>query len=225
MSSGVQNSEQQRSNDQVCFSVPFARFNLYRNPFGELTREERIELALVDVSAIRNWLSGPRRAVQLVGDCGRGKTTRMLKVSQQFPDSVYVYLPEDEPCPPIPVGSPLLIDEAQRLPRKVRGDVFRSGLPLLLGTHCDLSRALGRHGYEVSTNSIGQENSAALVHQIMNRRIEASRLSCGAVPALSLCDAEWLVAKFGSDVRAMEGYLYEKMQVQVVQHGEMRFVD
>ena len=32
-------------------------------------------------------------------------------------------------------------------------------------------------------------------------------------------------SEFGSDIRAIENYLYERAQTQVVHHGEMRFVD
>ena len=58
--------------------LPWAWCNLRRNPFGELSRNERAELAVVDIDAIADHASEPYHAVQLIGDCGRGKTTRML---------------------------------------------------------------------------------------------------------------------------------------------------
>ena len=52
-------------------SSPFARFNLRRNPFGELTREERAEVAIVDsLDVWLNWLSVPNRVLQFLGNCG-----------------------------------------------------------------------------------------------------------------------------------------------------------
>lgn len=206
--------------------LPWSWCNLGRNPFGELLRDERINLAVVDVDSIAAAVHSPSMAVQLIGDCGRGKTTRMLVLAEAFEDSAYVYLPEDEPCPAIPNGMPLLIDEAQRLPRSVRRQVLASGLPLILATHRDFRRPLRRAGYRVQTHQIGMTNDALLVHEVLNRRIEASRLdSCGEVPVLSIDDATLLVQRFGSDIRAIESYLYEVVQSQVFSHGEMRFID
>ncbi len=204
---------------------PWAWCNLRRNPFGELTAEERVELAVVDVDAIASRIETRYSAVQLIGESGRGKTTRMLVLCREFADSCYVYLPEDGRCPVIPEGNPLLIDEAQRLPRAVRRQVFASGLPLVLATHRDLSRPLSRAGYRVHSERIGQQNDAPLICELLNRRIEASRLNNGSVPRLSMDDACALADSFGSDLRGIEGYLYERVQTQVFSHGEMRFVD
>ena len=209
--------------------LPWAWCNLRRNPFGELTREERVELAVVDVESIGDQVSRPHTAVQLIGGCGRGKTTRLLALARAMPDSTYVYLPEDTACPVIAAGNPTLIDEAQRLPTRVRRLVFASGLPLVLATHRDLRRPLLRAGYQVRTQRIGAGNDAGLVCELMNRRIAASRLAPGPLPRLSEQDANTLVAKFGTNIRAMEGYLYEQVQAQVFSpksdHGEVRFVD
>jgi hypothetical protein len=103
--------------------------------------------------------------------------------------------------------------------------VFASGYPLALATHQDLSRSLRKYGYTVHTEQIGEGNSPELVRQLLNRRIEASRLSDGPIPELSLEHAERLVRDFGSDIRSMENKLYERLQRQVDTYGEMRFVD
>ncbi|TWU20658.1 hypothetical protein Pla52o_45370 [Novipirellula galeiformis] len=205
--------------------LPWAWCNLWRNPFGELTREERAELAVVDVAELAAGVQGEKAAVQLIGDCGRGKTTRMLALWRHFPDASYVYLDEDLPCGAIAEGNPLLIDEAQRLPRKVMHRIFAVGLPLVLATHRDLTRALKKAGYRVTTYHLGDTNDARLVLESANRRIEASRLGPGSVPNLSLQDANELVSRFGSDIRGIEGYLYEQVQNQAYSDGEMRFVD
>jgi energy-coupling factor transporter ATP-binding protein EcfA2 len=209
---------------------------LRRNPFGELTRQERAELAVVDVQAIADQVRDDWNAVQFIGDCGRGKTTRMLALAQMLPESSYVYLPEDGPCPAIGVGRPMLVDEAQRLPRRVRKQVFAAGLPLVLATHRDLSRPLRRAGYRVTTQHIGGHNTPELIGKLLNRRIEASRLDAlQTAPVVSSEDAGWLHAKFGSDIRAIESYLYDivqsqafvtqKVRSQEFQHGQMRFID
>jgi hypothetical protein len=205
--------------------LPWARCNLCRNPFGELTPEERAEVAVVDVNLIAQRVETMRSAVQLIGDCGRGKTTRMLALRKRSPAASYVYLPEDGPCPAIPEGNPILIDEAQRLPRVAMRRIFATGVPLVLATHRDLGRQLRRYKYIVHTEWIGKGNTPELVHQLLNRRIEAARLQKGPLPILSLDQSRWLVGRFGSDIRGIENYLYERVQTQVVDHGEMRFID
>jgi len=194
--------------------MPWSWCNLKRNPFGELAAEERAELAVVDVTGILARVRQSYHAVQLIGPCGRGKTTRLLALLHREPAASYVYLAEDEPCGAIAVGKPVMIDEAQRLPRRLRGIVFASGLPLVLATHRDLSKPLRRAGYEVHTEQIGQTNDASTVHRIMNRRIEAARLDKGPLPHLSLDQAERLVDQFGSNIRSMEAYLYDVVQQQ-----------
>lgn len=203
--------------------LPWARWNLWRNPFGELTREERAELAIVSPEERSRCSVREGQAVQLIGACGRGKTTRMLAIERGLPGASYVYLAEDEPCPAIPVGDPLLIDEAQRLPRSVRQRIFSTGLPLILATHEDLGRPLRRFGYAVQTIHIGDENTPELLCRLLNRRITASRLTAGPVPTVSQQQAERLIRRFGTNVRAIEHFLYEQLQTQVIRDGEVRF--
>ena len=213
------------SSTRPCHWLPWAVCNLRRNPFGELTQEERAEVAVVDVDPIAERLTKPHSAVQLIGDCGRGKTTRLLALMNRFPDASYVHLPEDGPCPAIAEGNPLLIDEAQRLPRIACRSVFATGLPLVLATHRDLARMLRSFRYHVHTERIGDANTAELVQRVLNRRIEASRLQDGPVPVVSMNAASRLVKRFGDDIRGIEHYLYERVQTQVVRHDEMRFID
>jgi hypothetical protein len=190
-----------------------------------LIPEERAALAVFEQGDLIRCRLSRGEAVQLIGDCGRGKTTRMLALHRKLPRSSYVYLPEDGPCPAIPAGDPLLIDEAQRLPRRACNQIFSTGLPLILATHHDLGGRLKRFRYAVRTIWIGPENTPQLVCRLLNRRIEASRRSPGPVPVVSLEDARRLVERFDSDVRAIEHFLYERLQTQVNEHGKVRFVD
>ena len=210
--------------------------NLVRNPFGELTREERVQLAVVDLAPVlaqlterrsdgtSRWL--PRTAFQFMGECGRGKTTHMLAIADQFEDSAYVYLAEDAPCPAIPTGTPLLIDEAQRLPRRVLKQITQTASTLILATHRDLTKPLRRAGYEVATQRIGLTLSAEKLAVVLNQRIQASRRdSLKPTPVLSIDVAQELIRRFGTDIRGIESYLYDIVQSQVEHHGEMRFID
>ncbi len=201
--------------------MPTAAFNLWRNPFGELTRQERVSLAVISDNEFMHCKIGSSEAIQLIGDCGNGKTTRMLTFHQKLPESSYVYLPEDEPCPDIPSGNPVLIDEAQRLPWRVRRAVFSTNVPLILATHRDLRTVLERYGYKVKTTTIGQHNTPEHIQAILNRRIEASRLEAGPVPQISIEFANALHQSFGNNVRAIEQKLYKEFQKLVIRHAKM----
>jgi hypothetical protein len=122
-------------------------------------------------------------------------------------------------------GSPIVIDEAQRMPQPVRHAIFRRRVPLVLGTHRDLSGPLRRAGYRVFTYAVGPQNDARHVAAVANARLSAARLTAAEVPQLSIEDAQWLVARFGDDLRGIESFLYHQVQQQVGSHGQMRFVD
>jgi hypothetical protein len=234
-------SASRRANDYTNRPRPNSRWpgaNLFRNPFGELTRGERAELAVVDLEPVVQAVSdadsrdarSPRfrraAAYQMIGDCGRGKTTRLLAVARRFPTACYVYLPEDEPCPSIPYGQPLLIDEAQRMPAGILRAVLESKTALVVATHRDLSAALQRRGYTVTTEAIGQSLRPEVLAELLNRRIHASRRDRSRpVPQITRAQATSLIERFGTNVRAIEGYLYDRVQSQVNDHGEMRFID
>lgn len=208
---------------------PFAPLNLTANPFGELTPDDRAAAAVVNVEPWREWLaSGPRRALQFIGDCGRGKTTHLLALAAAMPDSAYVYLPphpleqrklfppywlpSQAPLPEIPHATVVAIDEAQRLPRRLRRQVFLRGVPLVLGTHCNLARPLRQAGYEWQNIAVAASTTVKQIQAIVNRRIELVRLAEGKVPCISMQQATELHELFGDDLRAIEGHLYEQFQ-------------
>ena len=206
--------------------LPFAHLNLRCNPFGELSPADRASTAVVEIACWVPWLAVDRRALQFVGECGRGKTTHLLALRPRLPQAAYVYLPEEGGCPPIPQGRPLMIDEAQRLPGRIRRRLLASGAPLVLGTHVELSRPLRHWGYQVHTVHVAAGLNAQRLTAILNRRIEAARLAVGPVPELRPADADVLLARWGNDIRSIEGFLYERMQQHAGGHrGEVRFID
>ena len=144
----------------------------------------------------------------------------MLAFHQQLPDSGYVYLPEDEPCPSIPVGNPVLVDEAQRLPRNEIKQLFSSGMPLILATHRDLLRKrLQRYGYSVKTITIGEGNTTEHVQAVLNRRIEASRLGPGPVPKIDTDEASYVSSSWNGHSINRARTPYHQFQNQVIQYA------
>jgi hypothetical protein len=214
--------------------LPFSSWNLRYNPFGELTPAERAEVAVFDAGPIAHQLAQGQSAVQFIGPCGRGKTTRLLAVQRHLaiPDSAIIYLPPLSWAVPRwwrktlqVAGSLIVIDEAQRMPPPVRHAIFRRRVPLVLSTHRDLTGPLRRAGYRVFTYIVGPQNDARHVAAVANARLCAARLTKADVPQLSIEDAQRLVARFGDDLREIESFLYHQVQQQVGCNGQMRFVD
>jgi hypothetical protein len=207
--SPVQDSPLWRSDFINCPSpsLPFAHLNLRRNPFGELPLSDWAALADVDVQECDGFLSKPWATVQFVGEKGNGKTTHLLAIRDRIPESVYVHFPEGEKTE-IPVGNPLLIDEAQRMTRWQQWKVFRSGIPLVLGTHRDFTGELKRAGRRVKTVVVYERMSASRLVRIIQARIEWVRRDAGPVPQLSHETADRLLTRFGPDVRRIFYELY-----------------
>lgn len=202
---------------------PFARLRLYRNPFGELTRAERAELAMIQIDECIHWLENERAALQVIGPCGHGKTTHLLAIERALPASAYVYFPEDGTQPPLPATRPLLVDEAQRVGWRRKRQLLAGPGPLVIGTHVDLAPSLRRAGFLVQTLDLAKPQRPAQLQGILNARIAASSVesnSAGDVAATTFPDAlylqlEQVVAlqeRFGSNIRLIEHHLYEAFQ-------------
>lgn len=204
-------------------SSPWARLNLRHNPFGEPTPAEEAALLVVPGSqALAEAVRTPGTALQMLGECGRGKTARLRLLEHRFPGAPYVYLPEDGPLPALPRlrrraggGPALLLDEAQRLPRRhlrrLSRHAARSGTSLALATHRDLARELAAAGLRVATVRVeGLEVEHLLA--IVGRRLRWARAAPGPVPELDRESARRLVERFGDDLRALLDHLYELYQ-------------
>jgi hypothetical protein len=179
--------------------MPFAfeKLNLTRNPFGEPTREERMELALVqdqDHAQWVQWLQKPNRAIQFMGDQGRGKSTHLFALLRSFPGAPFTYLAEGVRFVRIPRFPVVFVDEVQRL-----HPLWRFFLELH-GAHI-----------EVLTREVSVMSLAKLA-AILTTRIEWARQGPGPVPTLPDAALRALKSRFGSDLRAMEGHLYDVFQ-------------
>jgi hypothetical protein len=197
---------------------PFLRHNLFRNPFGELTSSERAELAVVDVEPYLVFLADSRSVLQFLGDCGRGKSTHLLALQRHLLDASFLYIPEQKPAPKLPLCRPLLVDESQRLPKSMLVELARSGGPLVLGTHSDHTAVFRKYDLQVRTVQVSKDLSAETLQAIFLARIEGSRSNVGPLPTFPLSLANRLLMRFGSDIRTMEHYLYDRFQANVLKH-------
>jgi len=192
-------------------SLPFAHLNLRRNPFGELELRAWAELAVVEVDHLVRRLREPGYAVQFMGEKGRGKTTHMLALVRHFPDARYVHVGENE-RPRIPHSQPLFIDEIQRVPRRRRRRLFHRPVSLVIATHEDLRGELGAAGFEVETIRVAGGLDARRLVDILNRRIEAARRGPGPLPRGTEATARVMIDRFGDDLRAIQGAMYDRFQ-------------
>lgn len=185
----------------------FQDIGLARNPFGELTREERAAAAQVDLTEEAAFLEGPRRCVQFVGDHGRGKSTRLIALrARHFPDSSYVQMRTRGPAPEVAPPWPFFLDSLELMGRGDRRRLYARAEGLACTTHADLSRELERAGYEVRTIRVRLTGVDEL-EAITAARVELARAGDHA-PLPTRARLEELHASLGDDVRSIEGALY-----------------
>ena len=192
------------------FGLAFKQLNLFFNPFGELSPEQRKKLAVVDVSAYRDILNSRNTAIQFHADHGRGKTTHLLALHEYYPQAEYIKLFANATIKiyPRPV---CFIDSIENLNKKQRIRLYKKTQSIALTTHMDLSAELQAAGYQLMNIKISTTDEHRL-WQIFNRRLEYARRSTGKIPKIDMSLIEQLKQRFGDDIRAMESFLYEKIQ-------------
>jgi hypothetical protein len=196
---------------------PYHPYNLWRNPFGEITRQERAEQAVVEDDGWVEYLEKKRAVLQFIGPCGFGKTTHLLALQRAMGTIPYIYLPEDGRQPKVGHSRPMIVDEAQRLSYWQLRRVLKVGGPLVFGTHDDLSPSIRRAGLDVQTIEVAAWTTPQRIAEILNRRIESSRLSEGTIPVISVQHAAQWQSRFGVNIRAIEHFLYEEFQCSAQQ--------
>lgn len=194
--------------------LPWASWNLRWNPFGEPPAEDLPALVVADVDELLEWLERPRHAVQLIGHAGRGKSSHLHALRGRLSQLPFVYLAEGENRMPEFEGRQLLLDEAQRLPRRRRRRLFGRLDWLALSTHEDLTRDLEAMGWTVWTIEVGGLGRHKL-ENVLERRLEWARRGPGPLPRFSRGALETLLARHGDDLRSMLDDLYETTQSTV----------
>lgn len=216
---------------------PYHLLGLWRNPFGELTRAERCELAVVNVDRYVEFLCDESRPIlQFVGGCGFGKTTRLLAIRRALArrlgqDVPYVYFPETtwwgrtkDPrlaWPALPRRGPLhpiVVDELQRCRRQQMNSILKSQGPILVGSHVDYSGRWIRAGFDLWSENVEHLREIPILQKALNRRIEASRSSEAELvseyrcPTLCESAVQLLAKKHQFNLRSIENCLYDEIQ-------------
>ncbi len=194
----------------VNLDLPFAHLNLRFNPFGELEPQTRAELAVVSLEELPRQLQQQRVAVEFVGPHGHGKSTHLLALHALFAEAPYLKLHPDSilDIADVPL---LFVDSIEHLPRRRRRRLYRRTKTLALTTHDSLQAELQSAGYTVCTRII-DSTGASTITELVRRRIEHARRSPGPVPDVDAASIGRLKSRFGSDIRAIENYLYDIFQ-------------
>ena len=181
----------------------FDRVNLSHNPFGELSTEQWVASALVDVEAYRVLLEQPGTALQFLGRCGRGKTTHLRAVCAATPRASWVRARVE---PPIRAEI-RVVDEFDSVWPWTRWQHVRGARSVAVATHRDQTTELRLYGFRVHTVEVTQTDLERL-QQIVQRRILVARRGPGSVPSIPRSHLAALHREHGDDIRAIMHALY-----------------
>lgn len=192
------------------------------NPFRVLTGEELAEVAVLP-DGLLSALDDPAAPhIQLLGDAGRGKSTTLLGAAARLRQNGHrvavEYLPvgADRLWTPTAGLDAFALDEAQRLNAREASRLLTAAknTRLLLASHADWTAEFRRSGLPLRTveiESLGEEHFRAA----LAARVEYSALPDRSHATLSPDALAWLRARFGTDLRGAERFLYGVFQTTV----------
>ncbi|MEY4530498.1 MAG: hypothetical protein RLZZ156_1219 [Deinococcota bacterium] len=185
----------------------YATLNLRWNPFSEPNQEERADLAV----QMPKFSLEPKKAILILGEKGRGKTTHLLALHQKNLDAPYLHLPEFGKHPSIPPTELIFLDEAQRLPRLTRRLIWQRAKTWVIASHENHSRELEQAGFKVEILHLTGLTLEKL-EAVIEKRLEWARRSDLEPPRIPQQKLEQLLKQFGDDLRSIEGALYDEYQ-------------
>lgn len=192
--------------------LPFAHLNLRFNPFGELTRDERARLAVVDLESLVTYLGEKGQAIQFLAPSGSGKSTHLLALYSRFSDARYVqFYPDARPS--LLVGALSFFDSFDVLTARQRKRYYQRTDSLACTTHADLSRELRDAGFTVKTVKVGGYDPSQVKTMFERRLTYAQRHLDQPIPTLNEETIAHLVKRYGANIRAMEDHLYDVFQI------------
>ena len=186
-------------------AVALSELHLRCNPFGELLPEERARVAVGDFEGLARVLAQPGTAIQLRGDCGRGKSSHLFGLRRALPTAQYARVDHgDGPSR----GGIYLMDEADHFGVLRRWWYLRRATSVAVATHACMAGFLRRCGYRVVDVPVGAA-SPERVLAMAERRIALAWTGEGEPIRVSPAHAEALVQAHGDDLRAIEDALYD----------------
>jgi hypothetical protein len=205
---------------------PWSHLGLRANPFQSLNRTDWHAIALLPEHLVR-WLVRPSAILQLTGGKGTGKTSALLalrrELEKQYVPSKYEHLASGSRLPVLELSNDrlLLIDEAQRLTKRIRLKLFQSvqtktkagvTAPILIySSHEDYSVEIGRY-FEDFISYEMHALSARDLAGLLDRRVNHFAVRGSGKVHFDREAVDFLLAAFGADLRGMETFLYNFFQ-------------
>ncbi len=153
----------------------------------------------------------PKKAILILGEKGRGKTTHLLALHQKNPDAPYVHLPEFGKHPSIPRSTIVFLDEAQRVPRPTRRFIWQRAKTWVIASHENHASELEQAGFKVEILHLTGLTLEKL-EAVIEKRLEWAKRSDLEPPHIPQQRLEQLLKQFGDDLRGIEGALYDEYQ-------------
>lgn len=191
--------------------LPFAHLNLTRNPFGQLSEEERNRIFVADVEPYRTFIETPGHALEFVAPAGRGKTSHLRALYDQFPDASFVRVENDDQEVLDVDSSVLFVDEFHFLHEKKRNQLYSQVRNLVIAAHVSFVDEMKSHGFDVRSIRLNGYAPETL-RRMFERRIQYCRRTDDPVPRLSNDVIQSLIDRYADNVRAMEHHLYNVFQ-------------
>jgi len=190
--------------------LAFEHLNLTQNPFGRLNHIDQHDLAVVELGSLPEQLEQTRVAIQFVADHGRGKTTHLKALHQQFASAPYLQIHPGMKAEfsQAPIH---FIDSIENLSSRERKALYKKCGSLAYTTHKNMKFELWRNGFTVISVKVSALDTNT-IQSIFERRINACRRNAGAIPRISHSDIKWLQQQYKDDIRTMESYLYDLFQ-------------
>ncbi|NDJ33809.1 MAG: hypothetical protein GYB64_04040 [Chloroflexi bacterium] len=192
---------------------PFHALGYRCNPFKALTAEEWAAVAVIPAEVEQAVATGMH--IQVIGRRGRGKSTMLRALADRLA-APYEYIPPgqhtfhtDPAVPPV-----FLLDEVQRLWPWERARLAAAArhTRLIMGTHVTFVPDLAVRGQPLITLRL-RDHDRDHYQRIIEKRLAYFALP-GAEPRLTLSASAItaLHARFGDDLRAAMGHLYDLFQ-------------
>lgn len=195
-----------------------------RNPFGALTDEEWVAVAVLPPTVLA-LLSPGYGPVQLLGPMGSGKSTMLLKLADQFSRvgsrTAYEYLAAGEHRIKTETADldVFLLDEAQRLSLRARRQLLKlvgsknsPRFRLIFSSHKDLTPYFHWRKLPLVTLRLENTITRSQYSQMLARRLDYFALPDRVHTTLAPDAIHWLYDNFAPNLRAAEYFLYEVWQ-------------
>lgn len=198
---------------------PLHKLGLVKNPFGALTREEWV-LVAVPPPAVQAIVSSGFEHLQIIGDKGRGKSTTLHWLCHHFEMQGQSVFYERLPHwhfnyhTDISKLDCFALDEAQRLWFWNQRRLFREaqGKRLIIGTHHSWERTFRRYGWQLTTVHIGNQTTREHIQHILDQRLAVFGTGKGTQVYFDESAIDYLWERWGNNLRGMEYLLYHVIQ-------------